>query len=1005
MRLCVDFRKVRRDAYPLPRVDETFEALTGARYFSTLDLAAAYNQVEVQEEDQHKTAFITPFGLFEYLRMPFGLSNSPATFQRLMGRVFKDEVMQILLVYLDDVILYSKSVLEHFDRLEKVFTKLREHGLKLSASKCCFFKKEVKFLGHIISARGIQTDPSKIAAVKDWPKPETLLDLRQFLGLASYYRKFVAGFAQDAAPLHELVGVLAKESKGTKRKKVVAIGDLWTEEHDNAFKALKTSLTSAPVLGYANFKDPFILETDASNKGLGAILSQMQDGKLRTIAYVSRGLRKSERNPKSYSSKRIELLALTWAVTEKLRDYLLPSSFVVMTDSNPLTYLMTKTKLSAMDQRWASALAPFNFTFKYRPGRENVGADALSRQRVRPWDDQDDHVPEPEQICAEASDTWPVPLELQKDILQQCHETGVQAIELSQITATSLPVLSMTEVRDMQQNDGVISPILPFWKQGKKPSLSFWRKQSKLVQLLIKQWKRLMEVDGVLFRKVQDPELGEIQQVLLPVKLQNIALKGYHDQQGHQGVERTTSLIKRRCYWPKMDQDIKQWINSCERCLMAKPIKVKTPQGSLLASRPLEVLAMDYTVLEPARDGRENVLVLTDVFTKYTIAITTRDQKATTVAKTLVKEWFLKFGPPQRLHSDQGRDFESRVVKELCRLYGVAKSHSTPYHPQGNGQVERYNRTLHDLLRTLSPEAKRRWPEHLESLTFAYNSTPHASTGFSPFYLLFGREPRLPLDSLLAVADSDNHFDSATEWVQYHQSKLQKAFGVVKSKLQQAASIRKAYADRSAKKHPLFRGQKVLLKRHDYGGRHKIQDVYHQTEYKVVGQRENHDVYLIEDTRGSGIQKWVNRTELRACDAMRRVALAQPVKPQVPKCQNPEVVSGSSSENDDSDGTLIVYQNEPRVRPDDFPPPLMEDLGPDGDDIDLDPRLPLQADDQDGQEIPHDPPVEQLLRRSNRVGAGMHRNVHHLPRSALMRCQIARYELFFDDRSSKETLV
>jgi transposase InsO family protein len=688
-------------------------------------------------------------------------------------------------------------------------------------------------------------------------------------------------------------------------------------------------------------------------------------------------------------------------VTEKLRDYLLPSAFVVVTDNNPLTYLLTKTKLSAMDQRWASALAPFNFTFKYRPGRENIGADALSRQSERPWDEEIN--PDPEQICAEASACWPLPLELQKDVWQELLEADMAKINIESSmvphTATSLPTLSKPDVMKMQQEDSIISPILPFWKDKQKPPISFRKKQRKCTQLLIRQWDRLVEIEGVLYRNVKDPDLGYLQQLLLPQKLKDRLLKGYHDEQGHQGAERTTLLIRKKCYWPMMDRDIRNWINTCERCIMAKPVKVKTPMGSILASRPMEVVAMDYTVLEPASNGKENVLVLTDVFTKYTIAIATKDQKASTVAKTIVKEWFLRFGPPQRLHSDQGRDFEAKVVKELCRLYGVSRSHSTPYHPEGNGQVERYNRTLHNLLRTLPPEAKRKWPEHLDSLTFAYNVTPHASTGFSPFYLLYGRDPKLPPDGLLGLGEDEDPFEDATGWVKHHQLKLQEAFGIVQNKLRQAAQTRKMFADKSAKEFPLYVGQKVLRKKHQFTGRHKIQDAYYGTIYKVIDQRGDQDVYLIKESHGFGPQSWVNRRDLRPCDAMREIRVDMKQKRNLPKPQLLYKPIEQERSSDNEDDTTVIYLEQPQGA-NQYPPPIVEDIGPEEQ-----AENPIGAANVDGLEDQNElgEAVElPLVRRSNRPGAGVHSNIHHLPRPAVVRCQVVntKCEIIFKDEET-----
>ena len=273
--------------------------------------------------------------------------------------------------------------------------------------------------------------------------------------------------------------------------------------------------------------------------------------------------------------------------------------------------------------------------------------------------------------------------------------------------------------------------------------------------------------NNILYRVVKDPVQGTLHQVVTPEKLKPKMLHGFHDSHGHQGIERTIALIRSRCYWPKLEKDVKDYIKQCERCVLSKPLKLQTPLGNHLASKPLEVLAVDFTLLDKSRDGKENELIMTDAFTKWTMAIPTKDQKAVTVARVLVKEWFTKFGAPLRLHSDQGRDLEAQIIKQLCLMYGITKSHTTAYRPQGNGQCERINRTLHNLLRTLSPEKKAHWPEHLPELVFAYNTTPHSSSGYTPFYLMFGREARLGPDMFLEVTE-DQDVQTPENWVEKH---------------------------------------------------------------------------------------------------------------------------------------------------------------------------------------------------------------------------------------------
>ncbi len=338
-----------------------------------IDLASGYHQVAVAEGDRHRTAFLTPFGLYEFLRMPFGLYNGPATFQRLMQATMNDLVFQILLVYLDDMLVYASTFQEHLVRLETVLRRLQDTGLKVKLDKCHFLQSAVVFLGHQISANGIGTDPQRVAVIKQWPVPSTLRELRSFLGLCSYYRRFIQGFSKIAGPLHDVVN-----SCLTTENSNVLLGSLWTEKCQIAFDTLKDKLTSAPILGVADYSKPFIVETDASSQGLGAVLYQQQGDVKHVIAFASRRLRDAEKNYRNYSSMKLELLALKWAVVEKFQGYLLGYKFTVITDNNPLCHLKM-AKFGAIEQRWISQLSVFDFDVQYCPGHRNTVADTLSR--------------------------------------------------------------------------------------------------------------------------------------------------------------------------------------------------------------------------------------------------------------------------------------------------------------------------------------------------------------------------------------------------------------------------------------------------------------------------------------------------------------------------------------------------------------------------------------------------------------------------------------------------
>ena len=342
-RFCVDFRKLngvtRKDAQPLPRIDDTLDTLGQACLFSTLDLASGYWQVQVDPKDQEKTAFVTPFGLYQFRVMPFGLSNAPATFQRLMEHVLSGLHWSICLVYLDDITVFGKSVEEHLDQLREVLTSLQNAGLKIKPSKCHLMQTRVRYLGHIVSSKGIEIDPEKVRCVSDWPTPTDQRSLKQFMGLASYYKRFVQGFAQVAAPLNAL----------TEKTKTWE----WTAECNGAFLELKKRLVSAPILVMPCFNHKFILDTDASGEGLGAVLSQSVDGQERVVAYASKTLSKTEHR---YCATRRELLVVVWA-TQHFRPYLYGCGFLLRSDHSALQWLHSFKEPEGQVARWLERLA------------------------------------------------------------------------------------------------------------------------------------------------------------------------------------------------------------------------------------------------------------------------------------------------------------------------------------------------------------------------------------------------------------------------------------------------------------------------------------------------------------------------------------------------------------------------------------------------------------------------------------------------------------------------
>lgn len=713
---------------------------------------------------------------------------------------------------------------------------------------------------------------------------------------------------------------------------------------------------TSPILGYPDFTKPFVLETDASFQGLGAVLSQDQDSRRVVIAYASRTLKPTERNMNNYSSMKLELLALKWAVTEKFREYLLGSKFDVFTDNNPLCYLET-SKVGATEMRWVSQLSQFDFEVKYKSGRKNTNADALSRLVPRPI---------PTNLRRAVEDTQSVGME------------QVVTRSSAKEASSTLPNISRVEMIDRQAKDPIIGVVVELWERGEILNVN-QKTLSRPVRRILRDVKRLKMKGGILYRTIVDSG-EEIDQLLLPEALKPHVLESLHDHAGHQGIERTLALVRTRCFWPGMQRDTTEYCRRCERCTLAKaPLpKIKPKMGSLLASRPLEVLAIDFTVLEPTVNGIENVLVMTDVFTKFTQAVPTKDQKALTVAKTLIGEWFIRFGVPRRIHSDQGRNFESTIIRELCQIYNIEKSRTTPYHPQGNGQCERFNRTMHDRLKTLTLDKKRRWHEHLPELVYAYNATTHSSTGYSPYYLMYGRTPRLPIDNLLGLDSDVEEIPSIEGWVKDHALRLNDAFKSAGSKLQKEALSRQKLINKGARECSIPIGTRVFLRNRSVQGRNKIQDVWQHTPYRVIGRPDPEgNVYTVQPVDGVGAPRNVSRTEILdtgelAFDALKH----EESQKNTGGSENSDVEFTSSdkcateevSRDSEESVDIIVKSVELQEPPEDIVSTCY-----DGDD---------ESNMEDATGYPSQPEIQ--LRRTTRKTAGKHSNIAHLPKSVLL---------------------
>lgn len=887
IRICIDYRTLNNrttpDQYTMPRIDDALDSLSGSQWFSVLDLRSGYYQIEMAPEDKEKTAFICPLGFYQFERMPQGITGAPATFQRLMEKAIGDMHLLEAIVYLDDIIIFGKTLEEHEQRLLKVLDRLEEVGLKVSIDKCQFCQPEVKYVGHIVSANGIATDPDKVDVVKHWKEPTHLKQLRSFLGFCSYYRRFIANYSAIVRPLSELTKGYAPTWQGPKIQKSVdpnkiyfkptePFGNRWTKACQDAFEHIRDCLINAPVLAFADPTKTYILHVDASMNGLGAVLNQEYPEGLKPVAFASRKLKDSEHN---YPVHQLEFLALKWAVVDKFHDYLYGAKFIVRTDNNPLTYVLTSAKLSAVGHRWLAALATYDFTIQYRPGRHNIDADLLSRQYTSAETKEWTSIPPAgiKTLCKQAciSGEADVPDRLVDQLGAPATAVPDAYVFPVNLSMNTLEQLSSKDIQASQDMDPAIGPLKKALEKNKRLTRS--KNDSPEAVLLLHESRKLELKDGILYRVKEKISGEQIKQLVLPARYRQMVLRSLHDESGHMGVERTTELINNRFYWPRMTAEVEQYIRTCGRCISRKTLPQRaSPLNQITSNGPLDLVCIDFLQIEPDSKGIANVLVVTDHFTRYAQAFATKDQKALTVARVLWEKYFVHYGLPARIHSDQGRDFESRLIKELLTMLGVRKSRTSPYHPQGDAQPERFNRTLLAMLGTLDAVKKQCWSQHITYLVHAYNCTKNDSTGYSPYHLMFGREARLPIDICFGISPNGESETSYQQYVTRMRKELQKAYQLASDAATKSHMRNKARYDHRVRDRPLERGDRILIRNVGLKGKHKLQDRWKSTPYIVVEKLPNLPVYKVKSEHGSGVLKILHRDHLLPIGYMVRMS-------------------------------------------------------------------------------------------------------------------------------------
>ena len=715
------------------------------------------------------------------------------------------------------------------------------------------FKSEINYLAHHVSQKGVLPLKKNLESIAQCPPPDTYTKVKTFVGLVGHYRHFIKGFAKIAAPLYDLT---SGDNKDKKLERVdLSPGAL------KAFDRLKAACLQAPILAFPDFNKPFLLETDASRRGLGAVLSQKQaDGRYHPIAYASHVMNETEQR---YHSNKQEFLTLKWAVTEQFHEYLSPygknrNKFVVCTDNNLLTYIFSSANLDAAGQHWVARLTSYNFSLEYQKGKDNTVADFLSQMNeCLPEEEVQEYlnkIPYPGVKAILDNAIMPIEERAEQgvrpssDCQDVCQEETVEARPAR---------LGTTNVTDWKLEQKEVPVLYQVVKHLRAPHKTFKAAlhevlDKKATAAYVKAKEQLLIKNGLLYCKTRQGQANEIVfQFVVPQRHRSTALDGCHHEAAHQGQRHSITLMQEHFWWPGMTRDLRNHIKKCGHCRKYEVAPPVVPMKPLTCSGPGELLHADFTSIEETIPLKEepviqNVLVLQDHFSKYVVAYVVKDQTARTAAETLRNGYFGLFGVPAYLVSDQGKAFMGHIITHLCDLYGVQKLRTSPYHAQTNGQVERMNQTIIRMIGKLEEDKKAYWSKHLPELLLAYNATRSTVTGYSPYYLLFGRRSRIPVDYIFPTLHDSPHQTKMEVSVAAMQKRLKEAFAVVRCLTSEEAAKQRRYYDRKAGAVALQPGDVVMVRTDGFVGKRKVKDRWEDGGVIVESQLEDWPVYRVK---------------------------------------------------------------------------------------------------------------------------------------------------------------
>ncbi len=739
IRWCVDYRLLNKrtvkDAYPLSSIENNLHKLQGAKFFTTLDSAGAYHAVEIHPESREFTAFVTPFGQFQFARMPFGLSNAGACYSRLVALALQHLPEKFALAYLDDIVVFSKTVSEHIHQIRQVLEVHRKFGMKLKLSKCKILRREVEYLGHLVSEAGIQMIPSYVERILEWPLPNTGKQLKQFLGFIGYYR----GFIPDVADLTYEMNEMKKAVKLT-----------WTEKAVEKFELLKARFKAAPLRSYPNYEsgEPFILDTDFSKTNLAAILSQKQGS---SEKFIGAGARKCNKAEQNYPSHKGELAAAVMGM-RKFEHILRFKPFILRTDSRCMQFLDSLKEVRGIYARWLNFVQGFEFSVVHRPGVKNQNADALSRIEDLP---NSDKIGEEEEK-----------LDLEEDVYACDEDMTIED------WTTSQPLVR-------QNQDPILKVVIQWVERGTKPTKEELRELGHEYRAYagIFECLQLQPERGLVYLNPDTQKL----RVCIPERLFGKAFvwAHCHPSAGHFGINATDKRMRERFFLPGMTVKITTAVMNCSNCILKRNYVNKNQHifHRALETRPFEKIYVDIVGPLPESKWNEksvnNIVTMMDGFTKWAEAIPVSEVTAVTVAKTIFEGWITRYGIPEQIHSDQGAQFTSEVYRELMRLLGIQVTNTPPYNPRSN-KVERMHRSLGDILRSDQTGPPETWPQKLPLAMFAYRTAVSTVTGVTPFRAMFGINSRIPLDIIFPLPKEAR--EKWPEYVENLQKNLQQMY-------------------------------------------------------------------------------------------------------------------------------------------------------------------------------------------------------------------------------------